>query len=185
MGRGLLWVGIVLLCGYLAMDKKDRPGTAPAVSASASAVGNTAYVEADALNMRAEPDADSAVLVTLGKNAGVEVLDRSGVWWKVKAGDVEGFVNSNYLGEAAGRTVNNITTVLNNLQNRNQGPDYDENGVRLTEYPGDPNAGTTRSRRYQERDDFYREKSIRENSGRIPDNVLEWARRQSSGAPDK
>lgn len=185
MSRGLLWVGILLLCGYLSMDKKDRPNILPA--ASASTIGSTQYVQADTLNMRAGPDAESAVLITLGRNAGVTVLDRSGVWWKVKVGDVEGFVNSNYLGDAldaADRAVNNLAAVLNRW--RAQRPDYDENGVRMTEYPGDPNAGTTYSRQYQEAYEFYmREYALERGGGQIPDYVLEYGRRQSSGMSGK
>jgi len=177
MGRGLLWVGILLLCGYLTMDKKDRdrPNILPVASPTVS-VGNTAYVEADTLNMRAAPNAESAVLITLGKNAGVEVLDRSGTWWKVKVGDTTGFVNSKYLVESVQEKLGSI---------------FDA-GDRIAEYitsqygsnldPSDPYAGTTLARGWQEEwDEAHREVMLRMGGGQLPQNALNYLNKMRDG----
>jgi len=56
-------------------------------------------VNADTLNVRSGPSADTSLVGTLQRNARVEVLDKSGTWWKIKSGSIEGYVNSSYLKE--------------------------------------------------------------------------------------
>jgi len=56
-------------------------------------------VNTDTLNVRSGPSADNALVGTLSRNTLVEVLDSSGTWWKIKAGSIEGYVNSSFLKE--------------------------------------------------------------------------------------
>ncbi|MDR2447087.1 MAG: SH3 domain-containing protein [Treponema sp.] len=56
-----------------------------------------AYIMADGLNVRSGPSAGYSVVGRLYKNERVRVMDNSGLWWKVKSGDLEGYVNSKYL----------------------------------------------------------------------------------------
>jgi len=62
-------------------------------------VGATLYmlVNADTLNVRSKPSADSSVVGVLARNDRIEVLDKSGTWWKIKSGTIQGYVNSAYL----------------------------------------------------------------------------------------
>jgi len=66
-------------------------------SSSSSRSGKYMLVNADALNVRSGPSADAALVGTLPRNTRVEVLDRSGTWWKIKSGKIQGYVNSSYL----------------------------------------------------------------------------------------
>jgi hypothetical protein len=56
-----------------------------------------AYVKSNALNVRSGPSANNRVLVTLGMNSRVQVLNKTGAWWKIKYENIEGYVNSVYL----------------------------------------------------------------------------------------
>jgi len=59
--------------------------------------GSYMTVNADTLNVRRGPSADTALVGTLKRGTRVEVLSRSGTWWKIKSGKIEGYVNSSYL----------------------------------------------------------------------------------------
>jgi len=59
--------------------------------------GGSYIVNADTLNVRKGPSADTALVGTLSRNTRVEVLSKSGTWWKIKSGKIEGYVNSSYL----------------------------------------------------------------------------------------
>jgi len=59
--------------------------------------GEYRLVNADTLNVRSKPSADSSVVGVLARNDRVEVLDKSGTWWKIKSGTIQGYVNSAYL----------------------------------------------------------------------------------------
>jgi len=54
-------------------------------------------VNADSLNVRSGPSADNASVGQVTRNARVEVLDSSGQWWRIRHGNVEGYVNSSFL----------------------------------------------------------------------------------------
>jgi len=56
-------------------------------------------VNADSLNVRSGPSADDAIVGQLTRNARVEIIDRSGQWWKIRYGSIEGYVNSSFLTE--------------------------------------------------------------------------------------
>jgi uncharacterized protein YgiM (DUF1202 family) len=56
-----------------------------------------AYVNPDALNMRAGPSTADKIIGQLSKDERVEVISNMGQWWKVKSTDTEGFVVADYL----------------------------------------------------------------------------------------
>jgi hypothetical protein len=62
-------------------------------------VGATLYmlVNADTLNVRSKPSADGSVVGVVARDTRVEVLNKSGTWWKIRSGTIEGYVNSAYL----------------------------------------------------------------------------------------
>jgi hypothetical protein len=74
-------------------------GSTSSASSTRSQSGRYMLVNADTLNVRSGPSADTSLVGTLQRNARVEVLDRSGTWWKIKSGNIEGYVNSSYLKE--------------------------------------------------------------------------------------
>jgi len=61
--------------------------------------GSKYVVNADSLNVRSGPSADNSLVGTLPRGATVEVISKSGTWWKIKSGKIEGYVNSSYLSE--------------------------------------------------------------------------------------
>jgi uncharacterized protein YgiM (DUF1202 family) len=54
-------------------------------------------VNADSLNVRSGPSADTALVGSLPRGTAVQVLDSSGTWWRIRAGSITGYVNSSYL----------------------------------------------------------------------------------------
>ena len=68
-------------------------------SSSPNPIAKYAVVISDALNIRAGPSADNEIVGRLTKDDRIEILDNSGQWWKIKSGDVEGYVVSDYLRE--------------------------------------------------------------------------------------
>jgi hypothetical protein len=56
-----------------------------------------AYVKSNGLNVRSGPSANNRVLATLKMNSRVQVINKTGAWWKIKYGNIEGYVNSTYL----------------------------------------------------------------------------------------
>jgi len=68
-------------------------------SSSSSSRGRYMLVNTDTLNVRSGPSADNPIVGTLPRNTRVEVLNRSGTWWRIKSGSVEGYVNSSLLRE--------------------------------------------------------------------------------------
>lgn len=61
--------------------------------------GGKYVVDADSLNVRSGPSADTSLVGALPRGTRVQVIDKSGTWWKIKAGNIEGYVNSSYLKE--------------------------------------------------------------------------------------
>jgi N-acetylmuramoyl-L-alanine amidase len=56
-----------------------------------------AYVNTYRLNVRSRPSSEGNVVAVLEENARVEVVEKSGIWWKVKFENIEGYVVSDYL----------------------------------------------------------------------------------------
>jgi uncharacterized protein YgiM (DUF1202 family) len=63
---------------------------------SSSGSGNY-YVNNDSLNVRSQPNADSAIVGVLKRGDRVTVLNSSGTWWEIRSGNIRGYVNSSYL----------------------------------------------------------------------------------------
>lgn len=81
-------------------DKKE------AMEAAAREFGyqNLGVVQADGnVNVRKEPGTEAEIAGKMPENAGCEILGTDGEWTRIKSGEVEGFVKSEYLltGEAA------------------------------------------------------------------------------------
>jgi len=66
-------------------------------ASSSSSSSRYMRVNADSLNVRKGPSADTASVGALKRNDRVEVLDRPGQWWKIRSGNIEGYVNSSFL----------------------------------------------------------------------------------------
>jgi len=71
----------------------------------------------DFLNVRSGPSVEHGVVGKLDNNTRVQVLNSSGLWWKIKSGNIEGYVNSSYLiEEKAPSTRSTSSLPQNNLQ---------------------------------------------------------------------
>jgi hypothetical protein len=66
-------------------------------SSPTSSSNGYAYVKSNALNVRSGPSANNRVLATLRMNSRVQVINKTGAWWKIKYENIEGYVNSAYL----------------------------------------------------------------------------------------
>lgn len=58
---------------------------------------NYAYINADNLNVRSGPSSEYKITAVLSKNIRVEIIDKTGNWWKISYGTITGYVNSHYL----------------------------------------------------------------------------------------
>lgn len=62
-----------------------------------SSSNNYAYVKSDGLNVRSGPSTNYGVIGRLSKNTRLEIINKQGTWWKIRSGNIEGYVNSQYL----------------------------------------------------------------------------------------
>ena len=83
------------------IDVSSRPKT-PVSSAQTSPAQAIKYmvVNSDALNVRTGPSVASEAIGYINRDGRVQVIDDSGEWYKIKIGDIEGYVNSTYLAPA-------------------------------------------------------------------------------------
>jgi uncharacterized protein YgiM (DUF1202 family) len=88
------WIkaGIAFKFGGSGPSKQPTRTTRSSQSTSEYMLVNT-----DTLNVRGGPSADHELVGTVARNARVQVLEKSGQWWKIKSGNIEGYVNSSYL----------------------------------------------------------------------------------------
>jgi len=56
-----------------------------------------AHVTSDALNIRSEPSDNGEIVGQLFKDQRVEIIDKAGQWCKIKSGNFEGYVYSDFL----------------------------------------------------------------------------------------
>jgi uncharacterized protein YgiM (DUF1202 family) len=124
-----------------------------------SSSGIYAYVKPDALNVRSGPSADYGVIARLSKNSKVEIINKSGTWWKIKNGNWEGYVNSQFLVDSA--YLSNAHNVLENIEKRTDAI-VEKTKKALQD---DPYAGTTRSRSYIENSARAEEEYARKHGG--------------------
>jgi len=68
-------------------------------SSSSSSSGRYMIVNADTLNVRSGPSADNPAVGQVSRGTRVQVVNSSGTWWRIRAGNIEGYVNSSYLVE--------------------------------------------------------------------------------------
>jgi len=66
-------------------------------SSGSSSSSGRYVVNSDTLNVRSGPSADNAVVGVLTRGTAVQVLDSSGTWWRIRAGNITGYVNSSFL----------------------------------------------------------------------------------------
>jgi len=95
-----VFISLVLIGGvFIIAPGIKNSGTGTIVSRNQTALIQTKYmlVNADALNVRKGSSINHDVVGQLLRNTRVQVLDNSGVWWRIKAGNIEGYVNSTYL----------------------------------------------------------------------------------------
>ena len=90
-----LKAGLALKFGGTSSDRQGRQTGRSGGQQAGS--GEYMLVNADSLNIRGGPSADHAVVGTAPRNARVLVLERSGQWWRIRHGNVEGWVNSQFL----------------------------------------------------------------------------------------
>lgn len=77
--------------------------------------GQSATINASDVNVRSNPNSNSAIRATLPRGTGVTIIERSGNWSYVVAGRVEGWVFSEYLtlGSSGGSSGNRQIAITN------------------------------------------------------------------------
>ena len=73
-----------------------RGGGGGSAAASQSS-GDLMLVNADTLNIRSGPSPDHEAVGSAPRDSRVQVLERSGQWWRIRYGNIEGYVNSSFL----------------------------------------------------------------------------------------
>lgn len=77
--------------GTISFGSKKEAAKVPA---SQTAV---VYNVDEAANMRDKPGGENKLIVSIPKGETVEIVDKSGKWWRVRYGEHEGYCNSKYL----------------------------------------------------------------------------------------
>lgn len=80
------------------------------------------------LNIRKKPGLDQSIIGKLPKHAGCTILEKEDGWYKIKSGDVTGYVSADYLitGEEAQKLADKYAKLFVNV---------DDSGLRLREAP--------------------------------------------------
>ena len=145
LALGVLFAVPMIQSGGLRTPSTPRTSSSP-VQVRYMLVGS------DALNVRRGPSADHGVVGQLSKNARVQVLDSSGQWWRIRSGNIEGYVNSRF------------------LINEDRKPSSTSSSTTSTTVQPEPGAGTTRSATYQRQWEEANEEYYRTYTG-IPGNL--------------
>jgi uncharacterized protein YraI len=124
---GIVLIVIVLAAAPSANAKKPQPNR----NQNTSAQVRYMLVNSDALNVRKGPSADHDVAGQLKRGDRVQVLNSSGQWWRIKSGNIEGYVNSAY------------------LINEDKAPPAPVSQLPVRPTATEPGMGTTRSAQYQ------------------------------------
>lgn len=88
-----------------------------------SFAANTGKISVEAANLREEANADSKILEQLSINQEVEILEKSGEWYKVKYNKITGFLRQDLLTvneEIANKETNTASTDNQKAQNQTQ-----------------------------------------------------------------
>ena len=88
-----------------------------------SFAANTGKISVETANLREEANADSKILEQLSINQEVEILEKSGEWYKVKYNKITGFLREDLLtvnGEIANKETNTASTDNKQAQNQTE-----------------------------------------------------------------
>lgn len=88
-----------------------------------SFAANTGKISVETANLREEANADSKILEQLSINQEVEILEKSGEWYKVKYNKITGFLREDLLtvnGEIANKETNTASTDNEQAQNQTE-----------------------------------------------------------------
>ena len=58
---------------------------------------NYAYVNSYSLNVRDGPSAENRIMAVLKKDTRVEIIEKRDNWWRIRSGNINGYVNAQYL----------------------------------------------------------------------------------------
>ena len=89
-------LGVSKEVGWFLVKNRTRT-TNNSNNPGSSSSSSYAYVNTDGLNVRSGPSASNTVVTTLSRNTRVQVISKTGSWWKIKYGNIEGYVYSEYL----------------------------------------------------------------------------------------
>jgi len=90
-------IGVGYRFGGSSGSGSGNGGGTGSASQTPSQAARYMLVNTDTLNVRSGASADTALVGTLTRNTRVEVLDSSGTWWRIRSGNITGYVNSSYL----------------------------------------------------------------------------------------
>ncbi|MDR2719113.1 MAG: SH3 domain-containing protein [Treponema sp.] len=94
---GLVGIALIIIVLVVApAPNKTQPVRSQTPSTQTTQV-RYMLVNSDSLNVRSGPSSDHGVVGRLNKNTRVQIINSSGQWWKIKSGNIEGYVNSSYL----------------------------------------------------------------------------------------
>ena len=88
-----------------------------------SSLNNYAYVSSESLNVRSGPSTNDRIVTTLKMNTRVQIITKSGTWWKIKYENLEGYVNSQYLSDKI-IPVNNVRSTSTNSISTTRDPEF-------------------------------------------------------------
>lgn len=80
---------------------EPTPAPTPA-SEPTRAEGESGYVDADELNLRADPSRDGDIIAEYTEGTELEILGESGDWYKVRIGGNTGYMAKEYVGKGSG-----------------------------------------------------------------------------------
>lgn len=137
-------LGVSKKAGWFFVNNKlNRDNKANPVSAYPSNDYGFAFVNSDALNVRSGPSANNRVVTILKMNSRVQVIEKTGTWWKIQYENIDGYVNSEYLADK-------IITVNEPPRSEILGTNPQGNSERQNvSFPAPPRMGTTRDAEYQ------------------------------------
>ena len=136
-------LGVSKEVGWVFVNNRiNRVNKSNIVNAPSSSDYIFAYVNSDALNVRSGPSANNTVIVTLRMNSRVQVIDKTGVWWRIRYENFEGFVNSEYL-------TDKITPINEAPRSEVRVVSQENTEQKDIIFPAPSSMGTTRSAQYQ------------------------------------
>ena len=97
-------------------------GTAALFFINMSFAANNAKINVETANLRETADAEGKILKQLSINDEVEIVEKSGEWYKVKSNDITGYIRKDLLSVKEDTTDNNTTdnTVVENTVSANE-----------------------------------------------------------------